>query len=308
MKIIYGINKIKKFKHPVVALGVFDGVHRGHRLILKATVRKARQIKGTSVVVTFFPHPQAQKSLYSLAHRLRLIAELGIDVCIVIKFNPAFAKISARNFIKNILSGKIGAKYIYVGRNFRFGKAAEGDFRLLKKLSQVFNYQLKLFEVIKAGNKPISSTYIRELITKGRLLQAQSLLQRPVTVLGTVIKGISLARKMGFPTANIDPHHEIHPPSGVYAVRVVLGNQKFSGVCNIGKKPTLLIKHKEEIKGAQKHIEVYIFNFNKNIYARDLAIEFVRKVREEKRFQNIRILTGQIKKDIQAAKNILSRH
>jgi riboflavin kinase/FMN adenylyltransferase len=214
MKIIFGLKKIKKFRKPVVALGVFDGVHRGHINILKSAVAKARRIKGTSVVLTFWPHPQKEESLYSLAHRLKLVGGLGIDAAIVIRFNPAFARISAEDFIKNILIKKIGAEYIYVGKNFRFGKNAKGDFKLLEKLSRVYNFQLKLFAVIRTKHQSVSSTYIRQLIKGGNLQAAQKLLTRPVSVFGTVIKGASLARSLGFPTANINPHHEVLPPSG----------------------------------------------------------------------------------------------
>lgn len=305
MKIIYGINNIERFKKPVVALGVFDGVHKGHRFIIKQAVKKARQIKGTSVVLTFHPHPQKEQSLYSLAHRLRLIEELGVDVCIVVKFNPAFSKISAKDFIKDILIAKIGANFIYIGKNFRFGKSAIGDYRLLNKLTGVYNFKLKVFDIIKANHLIISSTYIRRLIKQGNLTAAEKLLQRPVAVFGTVIKGISLARKLGFPTANIDPHHEVLPPSGVYVVKVILDNRVLHGVCNIGIKPTLLAKPDELGDGPQKHIEVYILDFNRNIYGKDLEIQFIRKIRDEKKFASISLLARQIKKDIGFSRKII---
>lgn len=300
MKVIYGIDKIKKYKRPVAALGVFDGVHIGHRHILKAAVNKARVINGTAVAVTFYPDPQKEQSLYSLKHRLRLISELGIDACVIIKFTPAFSRMKAQDFIREIIAQKINARFIYVGKNFRFGKSAKGGAKLLKRLAKAYNYKLKTFEVIRRKRQPVSSTYIRNLITSGNLTLARKLLSRPVTVLGTVVKGISLARQIGFPTANINPHHEILPPSGVYAVKVVLNNKIFRGICNIGRKPTLPQYRSE------KHVEVYIFNFNRNIYGKDLEIQFIKKIRNEKKFPSLRHLAGQIIKDIKKAKEILS--
>lgn len=304
MKIVYGVNNIKKSKRPVVALGVFDGVHKGHRYILEQTIKKARDIKGTSVVVTFDPHPRREQSLYSLVHRLRLINELGIDICIVIKFTPVFSRIMAVDFVKRILIGKIGAKFIFVGKNFKFGKSASGDYSLLKRLSEECDFEAKEFDMIKTGHKIISSTSIRRLIKEGNLDAARKLLQRPVSVFGTVTKGIRLAQKLGNPTANIDPHHEIIPPSGVYAVKVIFNKKVFDGVCNIGERPTILTKSDELGPGIQKQIEVYIFDFNRNIYGKDLEIQFIRKIRDEKKFTSIGSLAEQIKKDINSAKKI----
>lgn len=292
MKIFYGLGKVKKYRKPVVALGVFDGLHRAHKEILEYVAKLSRQIKGRSIVVTFWPHPQKQESLYSLEHRLRLIARIGIDACIVIKFNRIFSQIQAEDFVKNTLVKKIGADYICVGRNFRFGKNAKGDFRTLNRLSSIYNFKLKVFDVIKNNYQPISSTYIRRLINKGKLKSAQQLLGHPVSVLGTVIKGVSLAKRLGFPTANINPHHEVLPPSGVYAVKVIFNHKKLNGICYIGKKPTFSVQK-------SKSIEAHIFNFNKNIYGQYLEIQFLDKLRNEKKFSSLVILRRQVKRDIE---------
>ena len=291
MKVIYGIDKIRRFRKPVVAMGVFDGVHLGHRRILKAAVDKARRIKGTSMIVTFWPDPHREESLYSLEHRIRLIGGIGIDVCIVIRFNKAFSRISAEDFIKNILVNKVAAQYIYVGRNFRFGKQAKGDYKTLERLSRMYNFKLKLFDMARVNNRPISSTYIRSLITRGELNTAEKLLSRPVSVLGTVIRGISLASRLGFPTANINPHHEVLPPSGIYAVLVIFNSKEFKGVCYIGRRPTFK-------KEKQIHVEVHIFNFKKSIYGRYLEIQFIKKLRNDRTFSSPESLAQQIKKDI----------
>jgi riboflavin kinase/FMN adenylyltransferase len=301
MKVIYGINKIRRFRKPVVALGVFDGVHRGHINILKSAVKKAKAIKGTSVVLTFWPHPQKEQNLYSLEHRLRLIGKLGIGVSIVINFSRKFADMPALDFVKNILFKKVQARYVYVGENFRFGKNAQGNFKTLLALSRIYNFKVKAFAVIKVKNKPISSTYIRALIRKGKLSAAQKLLTRPVSILGTVVRGTSLATKLGFPTANINPHHEVIPPPGIYAVRVVFNDKKFNGACYIGSKPTITNE-------TSRNIEVYIFNFNKNIYGKNLEIQFIKKIRSQKKFDSLAKLAAQIKKDILTVQKLFSRH
>lgn len=299
MKVIHGFRGIKKYRKPVVALGVFDGMHLGHRRILKAAADKAQRIEGTSMAVTFWPDPHREKSLYSLEHRLRLIESIGIDVCIVIKFNKRFSRISAEDFIKDILVKKIGAQYIYVGRNFRFGRDGRGDSRTLEKFSSLYNFKLKVFGLIKIDNQPISSTYIRRLINRGKLDIARKLLSRPVSILGTVIRGSSLATRLGFPTANINPHHEVLSPSGIYAVSVLLDNRNFKGVCYIGAKPTFK-------KGIEKHIEVYIFNFHRDIYGKYLEIQFIKKIREERKFSSSQSLARRVKKDISLAQRLFS--
>jgi riboflavin kinase/FMN adenylyltransferase len=301
MKVIYGINKIHKFKRPVVALGVFDGVHLAHIRILKAAVRKARRLKGTAVLVTFWPHPQKEPSIYSLEHRLRLISQLGIDAGIVLRFNKAFARLSAEKFVKKILLEKIGTGYILVGKNFRFGRDAQGDYNLLNKLAQRYNFKLKVFAVLRINGRAVSSTYIRRLITQGNLAAARKLLKRPVSVLGTVIRGDSLGRRLGFPTANIDPHHEVLPPSGVYAARIMLNRRSLKGVCYIGSKPTFK-------SGSAKRVEVYIFNFKKNIYAQNLEINFFIQIRKEKKLKSSSALIRQIRKDILHAQAYFSLH
>lgn len=299
MKIIRGINKIKRYRFAVVALGVFDGLHRGHLSILKAAVKKARQIKGTSMVLTFWPHPQKKESLYSLEHRLRLLESIGIDVCIIINFNKKFSQIRAQDFIKNILVDKINARHIYIGRNFRFGWQAEGNYNFLQKEAKIHKYNIKLFSTIRVGGKPVSSTAIRKLIRRGDLKASEELLGRPVSVLGSVIKGSSLGRRIGCPTANINPHHEVIPPAGIYAVRIIFSDKTYRGICYIGRRPTIYAKK------SPLRIEVHIFDFHKNIYGKFLEIQFIELIRADQKFASLADLTAQIQKDLIYCSKIL---
>ncbi len=308
MKVISSLSGIRRQPNAVVALGVFDGVHLAHRRILQDVVNKARAINARSIVVTFWPHPQKEETLYSLEHRLNLIGEIGIDICVVIRFDKAFSLMSAEKFVNDFLLKRLGAGYIYVGENFRFGRGAKGDSRLLLKLSRSRRFTLRLYDAIKIKGRQISSTYIRKLINSGKLKTAEFLLGNPVSVLGTVKRGDSLAKRWGLPTANIDPHHKVIPPSGVYAARAILNNRKFPAVCYVGTRPTI-IKQSLGIKNKKpRKIEVHLFGLRRDIYGQDLQVQFIKKIRRERKFVSVESLVKQIKKDILTAKSIFSLH
>ncbi|MEK6732060.1 MAG: bifunctional riboflavin kinase/FMN adenylyltransferase [Candidatus Omnitrophota bacterium] len=329
---------MKKTSYPtVVTIGIFDGVHKGHQAILKKAVKEAKRSRLKSVVITFNPHPVKVLSpaakipfLVSLEHRIKLIKGAGIDDCRILKFTKAFSKITAEEFIKKILIDKLNLKALVVGENFLFGAGERGNLRLLKSLGK--KYDFKVYGVRPLKMKPtrsvprlrsgclvdgehsrtkargeilsgrclseqfygrecidgdfVSSTRIRKAIERGDLKLASKLLGRPVTILGTVVKGKRIGRVIGFPTANIDPHHESIPPSGVYSVDVILGEKLYHGILNISTRNI---------------VEVYIFNFNKNIYGKDIEVIFKQKIRDEKKFNSLKALQRQIHLDIQKA-------
>ncbi|PIQ88271.1 MAG: hypothetical protein COV72_09160 [Candidatus Omnitrophica bacterium CG11_big_fil_rev_8_21_14_0_20_42_13] len=320
MKVIYGLgNKAAQYIYnkPCVALGIFDGVHLGHRHVLASLVREAKKTGKEAVCITFFPHPLkilSSKNIFihlvSLPHRLKLIQELGVDVCIVINFNRDFARIRPEEFIK-ILADVVKPYAIFVGSNFTFGRAASGDIKLLKKLAKKFNFKVRDISPLKLDGKIISSTLIRGLIKEGNLILAKKYLGRNISILGRVIKGKSVGRRLGYHTANIDTEGEVIPPAGVYAVKVKLVNpdlyserfaynKKYYGIAYIGTSPTMKFHYR------LNRLEVYIFNFKANIYNKLLEAEFIAKIREEVKFSSLELLAAQIKKDVNKAKHILT--
>jgi riboflavin kinase/FMN adenylyltransferase len=300
MRVIHNIKDVGCIGPSVAAIGVFDGVHRAHSAIIKAAISKARRLGVPAVVVTFWPHPRGQESLYSLEHRLRLLEGLGVDLCIVVRFTSMFARMSPEAFVRDIICKCLNARVVYVGENFRFGKNASGDVADLSALLMQCRATINVFKTLKTGGKAISSSYIRRLISLGKLAAAQRLLLRPVAVYGHVVHGTGRGALLGFPTANIDPHHEITPPSGIYAVRVLLNNARLKGICYIGTRPTFYRTDKFFA------IEVHIFNFNKNIYDTYIEVQFIKKIRDDRSFASASELTLQIKRDISKAKEILA--
>lgn len=300
MKTIFGLSNLKeKFKDTIVLIGVFDGMHRGHRYLIEKSVRTARALHKKTAAITFHPHPKGQPYLISLKHRLKVIEELGVSVCLVIRFSKQFAKSPPESFIRDTLVKFFHPLYVFVGDNFRFGYRAQGDVTLLKRLGKLLGFQVRPVRELGAGRKKISSQRLRGLIRAGSLKKAEELLGRRVSVLGTVIKGSSRGRILGYPTANIDPHHEVLPKPGVYAVKVLYNEKEYNGICNIGRRPTF---------GSQEeplNIEVHLFNFRKDIYGEDMEIQFIRKLRDEKKFPSPSSLAAQLKEDSRKALRLL---
>ena len=261
MKVMYGFGRVK-LKRSCVAIGIFDGVHRGHQMLLSAMVKEARRLKAAPVVVTFFPHPAHVLSssrigyLVSLRHRFKLLDALGVKVCIVVRFTVVFAAIEPEIFIRRDLVGRLNARAIFVGQDFRFGKDRRGDAALFGLLGGMCGYAAHGIAPLTSGGEAISSTRLRVLITSGKLSAAERLLGRPFSVLADVVKGSSRGRGLGYPTANLRPESGILPPNGVYAVRVGIKGKIFNGVANLGTRPTF----KE--KNPAVHLEAHIFNFN----------------------------------------------
>ena len=308
MKIYRGLSDPRlKRRGRCLAVGIFDGVHRGHMAILKKALRAARASRLGSLVVTFEPHPQkvlsgkksALKVLMSLEHRLRLFSSLGLREALVIRFNKKFSRLTHEDFLR-LLIEKTGMRALSVGDDFRFGRFAKGDRDYLKQASRKLGFRLFLTRPLKFRGRVISSTRIRRLIEGGDLAQAARLLGRPVSLYGTVVHGHGRGRSLGFPTANLDPHHETLPPEGVYAVhgRVNGSRSAVDGVLHIGKKPTFA--------DAEKSVEAHLFGRKGDLYGRELELFFVRRLRGIRRFRNGRELARAIERDTQRARRILA--
>jgi len=297
-------------KSSIVTIGVFDGVHMGHQAVIKKVVSRAKAMGIISIVVTFDPHPMKilrgeslAPSLISLKHRVSLIKDMGVDRVIVMKFDKALSMIKPGDFIKNIIMAELKAKEIFVGGDFCFGRGAIADIEALKEIGKITGIKVRRVKAVKKRSRVVSSSEIRRLVVNGKIRDASKLLGRPFSILGTVISGAKLARSLGYPTANINPHHEVMPPSGVYAVRVKLNGKLFSGVMNIGTRPTFY----DHGRDVEPSIEVHIFGFHGSIYGKDLEIVFVNRIRAEKKFKTTDSLIEQVKKDVKTAKRLLSR-
>jgi len=305
MKIIYGINNLKENKKPsVVSVGVFDGVHIGHKKILSQLTKYSKKHNLEAFVVTFDPHPAKVlkrnvniATLTSLGHRLHLFEKAKVDKSLVIRFDKAFARKSADEFIKRLLVDKIGMRALIIGESFSFGKEQVKTIHALKKIANKAGFKIIFIKPKRFHRRTVSSSIIRHLIENGRLKTAERLLARPVSVLGTVIEGRKRGRIIGFKTANIDPHHEAIPPSGVYAAYTLLEGRRYKSVLNIGRRPTFNEK--------DPSIEVHIFGLNKKIYGRDMEVFFIKRLRAERKFKNEDHLRQQILKDSLLSQKLL---
>ena len=300
MDTIFGIKQIqKKLTWPVVTLGVFDGVHLGHQKVIQETINLANKENGESIILTFDRHPKSflsqtqQSCITSLEHRLVLFEQLGVDTSVVLEFNKKIAEISAEDFISDIMYKWLGAKVVVLGFNCSFGKDRRGNASMVRNYSEKYG-----FEVITCGpaefeGEITSSTIIRKHIIKGNLQKARGMLGRRVSVFGTVIKGSGRGKGLGFPTANLNLHHEIKPPSGVYATKAFLGGKEYNAITNIGTCPTF----REGAHDDEPVVEVHIIDFNESIYGKDLEVQFLYKLREEARFESADELKLQLERD-----------
>ena len=308
MKIIERLEEIENpFTNAVVTIGNFDGVHIGHQSLFHEVVLKAAELNGTSVAITFAPHPlrvltkRRHPRLITLNEQKKeLIAATKLDVLIIIPFTKDFAAISARDFVSDLLVKRVGMRVIIVGQDYSFGKNREGDVRLLQTLGRELGFEVILADWIKASLKNegrISSTRIRKLVAAGDVEKAQKLLGRCYQVRGTVVRGRNRGGKLlGFPTANIALQDELCPKTGIYAVTVDWEGKLYQGVANIGYSPTF-----------DDHVftvEVHILDFHEDLYGQKIKVNFLKRIRDEMKFNGLEALSDQIRNDIAVARHL----
>jgi riboflavin kinase/FMN adenylyltransferase len=294
----------------VVSIGVFDGVHIGHQATLAANVRRSRELGLVPSVVTFRRHPKrvllgrAPRTLTSLEHRIELFARAGIEQCLALEFDEALRELPAEEFTRIHLSEGLRAREFVLGFDSKFGLDRRGGPELLRALG----YPVHVVDEVRVAGRAVSSTAIREAVELGDLTAAAAMLGRPVSVLGRVIHGDARGRTIGFPTANLDLHHELHPPIGVYACRVwrldranASGARGLAAVANIGLRPTL-----PRDVPAPPTVEVHVLDFDADLYGERLELAFVARLRDEMRFDGLDALRTQIERDVSIARKLLA--
>ncbi|WP_027338744.1 bifunctional riboflavin kinase/FAD synthetase [Halonatronum saccharophilum] len=302
MRIYYNQSKSDS---TVMTLGTFDGVHSGHQEIIKLTIERAKELGCDSGLFTFDTHPldvlfplKAPKALTSWSQKRRVIEKFGVNKIILNKFTKDFSRIPAEEFILNYILKRFKTKEIIIGKDFRYGYRNQGTPQKLKRLGEKLGFGVNVVGFFKSNNKKISSTRVRSLIEKGKLNEAKEKLRRNFMIEAHVVGGDKRGRKLGFPTANLNPVvNYVLPPAGVYSCRVKVDNNTYLGVVHLGLRPTFA-------KG-EFAIEVHIFDFSQNIYGKKVELEFVERIRGEENFSTSQELIEKIKEDIRVAKEQL---
>jgi riboflavin biosynthesis protein ribF len=299
MKVHYGVENIE-IKCPVVTIGSFDGVHLGHACVIQHLKEKASSIDGESVIISFEPHPREvlypreQKIgiLTTLEEKITILEKYGVDHLIILKFTLEFAQQSYNDFVKKILIDKLKIKGLVVGYDHRFGKDRAGNFENLQELANKYGFFLEKEVVFEEDDVNVSSTKIRNALTVGDITTVNRFLGYLYSITGKVVYGHHLGHKIGFPTANIQVSDErkLLPAIGVYAVKVIIGQEIFNGMLNIGIRPTVS-------NDGQVSCEVYIFDFSQDLYGKTITINFINRIRGERKFNDIEELRAQLQKD-----------
>lgn len=308
MKVIDHIATFEKPNFSVVTIGTFDGVHIGHQTILKQLVNDAHSHEGKSLLITFWPHPRfilkkdadKLKLLSTFDEKVELVKEIGVDYILKIAFTPEFAQLSADDFVRKVLVEQVGTKKLFIGYDHHFGNNREGNIDFLHANAHRYGFDVAEISRQDIDDIGVSSTKIRKALEAGEIHLANALLGRNYSITGEVVDGNKRGRSIGFPTANIqiNESYKLLPADGAYAIKAVVKGETYGGMLNIGFKPT--------VDGTQRTIEAHLFNFDQDIYHKEITVEFVRLLRKEMKFKNVDELKNQLHKDQEKALTILS--
>ncbi|KGJ50679.1 riboflavin biosynthesis protein RibC [Clostridium sp. NCR] len=297
MTIIKSLDEVINVENTVVTIGNFDGIHKGHIKLIKEAVKEAKTKNYKSVVFTFENHPMRYFRADSIKHiitneeKVKIFEDLGVDMVFMIPFDEYMTKISATDFVKTILHEKLKCKMVIVGHDFTFARNKEGNASLLESLGKNYNMKVKVIEPIKIKGRRVSSSYIRNLINDGNVSEIKNFLGRNYFLEGEVIHARKIGRTIGFPTANLKAEDKlIIPKNGIYAVKVYVKNKVYYGATNIGYNPT--------VNGKVLSIETNIIDFDEEIYGEIIRVEFLDRIRDEKKFNSLDELKSQLRKDV----------
>ena len=300
MRIFNDLNAIAEISNPVVTIGTFDGVHIGHQKILQTLLDEAKRIDGESVLLTFYPHPRmilypeshGMKLLQTQAEKMEKLSEYGLQNLIIYPFSFDFSRLTALEFVRDILVNKLHVRKIVIGYDHQFGKNREGNIQYLKDIADTYEFEVIEIPAQDIDEVNISSTKIREALLKGDVQRAAVFLGQPYVISGKVVRGRALGRTIGFPTANIEVNSDLKlvPGIGVYAVEVHVEGNAYRGMLNIGKRPTI-------VSTDDVHLEVHILDFQEDIYDKMITIRFMERVRDEQKFESVEALKEQLQKD-----------
>ncbi|MEY4483233.1 MAG: hypothetical protein RL693_685 [Verrucomicrobiota bacterium] len=307
MNVLRDMSELNSLRGPVAfAVGVFDGVHLGHQAVIQSALDFTDKHGGTTVVLTFDPHPLrvlrpdfAPLLLCSAAHKLHILKRFGVDHVLVLPFTMETAKTDANAFITTLVSSCRPLGFISVGYTWSFGRGREGNVHQLMEMGKAHGFGVYGVPEVKIGEEVVSSTLIREAVRTGNFLKAGNMLGRDYTVVGKVVRGRQLGRQLGFPTANVAIENEELPPLGVYAVEAILQGRKYSGAANLGRRPTVE-DHGEQI------LEVHLLDVDIDLYDSEIEVSFVQLLRKEQKFSGLEELKSQITRDIESGRAVFS--
>ena len=309
MEVIHNIANYRPKKTAILTIGTFDGVHIGHQKIISDLVAKAKKEDLCAVVLTFFPHPRMVlqkesqlKMIDTFKEKRQLLEILGVEILIIQPFTLEFSRMTAIEYTRDVLVNGLGISKLIIGYDHRFGRNREATFEDLKNFGLDYDFTVEEIPAQDIASIAVSSTKVRNAITAGEIKKANQYLGRPFSLSGTIVKGDKIGRKIGFPTANlyIEEKYKLKPQNGVYLVQCHWDNQKYFGMMNVGKRPT--------ISGKETQIETYFFDFDGNLYGKKLNINLLEKIRDEQKYDSLESLGNQLHIDQKSCRELIPKY